>query len=109
MINASTVTDRLGIDEADIVSVAKMLQCEGSTYVSTGSSTFDVGRMNFYLSPTFIAHADAKDLWDIVLNEERSPSAGKCAGSKASSPRLLLIWIGRQTRRVSSIWHHHEP
>jgi hypothetical protein len=94
MIGALTVMDRLGIDEADIVSVAKMLQCQGSTYVNTGSDTFDVARMNFYLSPTFIPHADAKDLWDIVLNEEEETRRWQVRGLEGIFPAIPVDMDG---------------
>lgn len=69
-VNALTVMERVGIDEPEVIAVAKMLSAQGSSYVTTGGDTFDVAKMTFYLSPAFIAHADANDLWDIVLNEE---------------------------------------
>lgn len=69
-INALTVMDQTGLDEAKVVTVARLLQGEGGTYVMTASNSFDVTKMLFYVSPRFVAHADAKDLWDIVLNDE---------------------------------------
>ena len=69
-VAAYTVMERTGLDDEDLITVAKLLASQGSVYVSTGSDTFDVTKMHFYLSPRFIAHADARDLWDIVLNEE---------------------------------------
>jgi 3',5'-cyclic AMP phosphodiesterase CpdA len=70
IVDALTVMERVDIDELEITAVATMLLSEGSTYVTAASDTFDVTKMIFYPSPSFTAHADAKDLWDIVLNEE---------------------------------------
>lgn len=85
-VNALTVMDRTGLDEEDVSAVAKMLFSQGSVYVTTGSDTFDVTKMTFYLSPKFITHADAKDLWDIVLNEEEEHRLWQVRGLEGLIP-----------------------
>jgi len=85
-VPARRVMERLELDEPEITAVAKMLVSQGSAYATTASDTFDVTKMIFYLSPEFIAHAEAKELWDIILNEEEERRRWQLRSLEGSIP-----------------------